>query len=214
MPPAATHTWPVTLEHGDLLLRPFRRSDQEEWWSLRARNREWLRRWEATNPVPGSGVRTFAEMVKNLNRSAKDGTSLPWVICLRTGADGTPVIAGQLSVSPIMRGSAHSAAMGYWIDQSHAGQGIVPTAVALATDHCFTQLSLHRVEINLRPENAASRRVVEKLGFRYEGRRKAYLHIDGDWRDHDSYALTAPEVSHGLLARFEGERHDTADTPK
>lgn len=206
MPPAATHRWPVTLEHGEIVLRPFRRWDQEEWMSLRARNRDWLRRWDATHPEPDSALKSYFEMVKVLNRSGRDGTALPWLICLRTSAGGRPVIVGQLSVSSIMRGSALSASLGYWIDGDRAGAGIVPTAVALATDYCFGTLGLHRMEINIRPENAASLRVVEKLGFRHEGLRRDFLHIDGDWRDHDSYALTAPEVPEGLLTRWEGRR--------
>ncbi|GAA4770765.1 GNAT family N-acetyltransferase [Citricoccus nitrophenolicus] len=203
MAPPASHRWPVTLEHGEIVLRPFRRWDQEEWMSLRARNRDWLRRWDATSPEPQSSLKSYLEMVRVLNRSGKDGTALPWLICLRTSAGGGPVIAGQLSVSSIMRGSALSASLGYWIDRDRAGEGIVPTAVALATDHCFSALGLHRVEINIRPENAPSLRVVEKLGFRHEGLRRDFLHIDGDWRDHESYALTSDEVPEGLLARWE-----------
>ncbi|REE03660.1 GNAT family N-acetyltransferase [Citricoccus muralis] len=206
MPPATTprtHRWPVSLEHGDLVLRPFRRWDQEEWTSLRTRNRDWLRRWDATNPEPATALKSYAEMVKVLNRSGKEGTALPWLICVRTSAAGVPVIAGQLSVSSIVRGSALSASLGYWIDQARAGQGLVPTAVALATDYCFSTLGLHRMEINIRPENVPSRRVVEKLGFRHEGMRRDFLHIDGAWRDHDAYALTAPEVPEGLLDRWE-----------
>ncbi len=203
MPPAASPRWPVTLEHGDIVLRPFRRRDREEWLSLRSRNRDWLQPWDATNPEPETALKTFGEMVRVLNRSGRDGTALPWLICLRVSAGGQPVIVGQLSVSSIVRGSALSASLGYWIDRARAGAGIVPTAVALATDHCFTVLGLHRMEINVRPENAASLRVVQKLGFRHEGLRKDFLHIDGDWRDHDSFALTAPEVPEGLLARWE-----------
>ena len=90
-----------------------------------------------------------------------------------------------------------------------AGRGIIPTAVALATDHCFATVGLHRVEVNIRPENAASLRVVEKLGFRPEGLRPRYLHIDGDWRDHLSFALTADEVPEGLLARWLRTRDQT-----
>jgi ribosomal-protein-alanine N-acetyltransferase len=57
-------------------------------------------------------------------------------------------------------------------------------AVELLTDFAFSALSLHRIEINLRPENAASRKVAEKAGYIFEGNRARYLHIDGEWRDH------------------------------
>jgi ribosomal-protein-alanine N-acetyltransferase len=78
----------------------------------------------------------------------------------------------------------------------------MPTALALVVDHCFGVARLHRVEANIRPENAASRRVVEKLGFRLEGTRERYIHIAGAWRDHLSYALTVEEVPGGLLRRW------------
>ncbi|MEK9665298.1 MAG: GNAT family protein, partial [Candidatus Nanopelagicales bacterium] len=113
---------------------------------------------------------------------------------------------GQVTVGGIARGSLQSAYIGYWIDQRYAGRGIMPTAVAMATDHCFIAGGLHRVEINIRPENAASLRVVEKLGFRNEGMRERYLHIDGGWRDHVTFALCAEEVPEGLLARWQAVR--------
>ena len=79
-------------------------------------------------------------------------------------------------------------------------------AVALAVDHCFTELGLHRMEINIRPENVASLRVVEKLGLRDEGVRERYLHIQGQWCDHRSFAVTSEEVPDGLLARWQRRR--------
>ena len=109
---------------------------------------------------------------------------------------------GQLTVSGIVGGSAAWGQIGYWVDQRVAGRGIVPTAVALATDYCFDVLRLHRIEVAIRPENTRSLRVVAKLGFRPEGLRPRYLHIDGDWRDHLVFALNAEEVPGGLLQRW------------
>jgi [ribosomal protein S5]-alanine N-acetyltransferase len=106
----------------------------------------------------------------------------------------------------VTRGSLQSAHLGYWVDNAVAGRGVMPTAVALVTDHCFWGLALHRVEVNIRPENTASRRVVEKLGFREEGLRREFLHIAGRWRDHLSYALTRDEVPGGVLARWRREQ--------
>ena len=76
----------------------------------------------------------------------------------------------------------------------------------MATDYCFVVLGLHRIEINIRPENAPSLRVVSKLGFRDEGVRERYLHIQGGWRDHRTFALTTEEVPEGLLARWQRMR--------
>jgi ribosomal-protein-alanine N-acetyltransferase len=58
------------------------------------------------------------------------------------------------------------------------------------------------VEINVRPENTASLRVIQKLGFRYEGLKQRYIHINGDWRDHYVFALTKEELPAGLLNIF------------
>ena len=78
--------------------------------------------------------------------------------------------------------------------------------LALAVDYCFRSMGLHRIEIAIRPENVRSLRVVEKLGFRPEGLRPRYLHIDGDWRDHLVFALNAEEVPEGLLRRWDNQR--------
>ena len=196
--------WPVTLESGDLVLRPLRQRDKAEWMALRRRNADWLKAWEATQPDPSGPLPSYRSMVSSLNAQARAGQSMPWVIAIREPRAARPVMAGQLTVSGILWGSALTASLGYWVDREQAGRGLAPTAVALATDHCFGALGLHRMEINIRPENAASLRVVEKLGFRDEGLRRAYLHIDGRWADHRTFALTAEEVPEGLMARWRG----------
>jgi len=109
---------------------------------------------------------------------------------------------GQVTVSGIVWGSLRSGQIGYWIDRSIAGQGVTPTAVAMTVDHCLFALGMHRLEVNIRPENVASLRVVEKLGFRAEGVRRRYLHIDGAWRDHATFAITPEDVPGGLLTRW------------
>jgi ribosomal-protein-alanine N-acetyltransferase len=135
-------------------------------------------------------------MVRRMRREAREGRTLPWALCV----DGR--LAGQVTVGGIAWGSLRSAYIGYWIDEAVAGRGIMPRAVAMAIDHCFDALHLHRVEINIRPENAASLRVVEKLGLRPEGDRPAYLHIDGDWRDHVTFVVLAGEFPEGMRARL------------
>lgn len=203
----ASGLWPVTLRAGDLTLRPLRMADRAEWMSVRSRNREWLEPWEASNPQPGGPLPTFRDMVRSLTRQAREGSALPFVITLNEPPGRAAPIVGQLTVSSIVWGSALMATLGYWVDREHAGRGIAPTAVALATDHCFRELGLHRMEINIRPENLPSLRVVQKLGFRYEGLRPRYLHINGAWADHESFALTAEEVPEdGLLGRWLASR--------
>ena len=192
--------WPVTLRDGAVALRPINRRDRAAWTSVRAINQDWLLPWEATPPREMGPPMTFAAMVRTLRGQARKGQLLPFVLTL----DDT--LVGQLTVGGITYGSLGSAHIGYWIDSRVAGRGIMPTAVALAVDHCFRVLHLHRIEVNIRPENTASLRVVEKLGFRDEGLRERYLHIAGEWRDHRTFALTADEVPGGLLTRWRSIR--------
>jgi [ribosomal protein S5]-alanine N-acetyltransferase len=190
-------TWPVRLAAGSVGLRPLRQRDAGAWRQLRLSNATWLAPWEPTASQPGAVGMGFSQLVRSLTRDARAGRGLPFALTV----DGD--LVGQLSVSGITWGALRGAHIGYWIAEEMAGLGIVPTAVALASDYCFAELQLHRVEINIRPENLASLRVVEKLGFREEGVRQRFLHIDGAWRDHRSFALTAEEVPvGGLLAAW------------
>lgn len=202
-------TWPVILtEHDpsglDIGLRPIRPRDQAAWRDIRAHNQEWLKPWDASLPPTGSAATevppNFSTMVRRLRREARAGRMLPWAITINER------FAGQVTVGGIAYGSLRSAYIGYWIDRFYAGRSIVPTAVAMAMDYCFDVLRLHRIEINIRPENEASLRVVAKLGIREEGRRPSYLHIDGAWRDHVTFAAFEGEFPDGVLARWREQR--------
>lgn len=194
--PGRGRTWPVMLSEGPITLRPLRHRDVRQWRVVRAANAEWLAPWEATHPDPDALPPTYPQMVRSFAREARAGRMLPFAI------DYDDELVGQVTVSGMTWGSLRSAQLGYWVDRRRAGRGIVPAAVALTVDHCFSTLGLHRLEVNVRPENRASLRVVQKLGFRPEGVRRRYLHIDGAWRDHATFALTAEEVPEGLMSRW------------
>lgn len=184
-----------TLRDGGLTLRPVRLRDARELEGVLLAHREWLQPWEASNPQ-GSGAWNIRAGIKNLLEQARNYQSLPFLL------EFEGRIVGQLTVSSMLYGAMSSATLGYWVSPDVAGRGLAPTAVALATDYCFQELGMHRMEICIRPENAKSLRVVEKLGFRYEGLRRRYIHIDGDWRDHVCFAVLAEEVPQGVLARW------------
>jgi ribosomal-protein-alanine N-acetyltransferase len=202
-----TLQWPVQLADGDLVLRPLGRKDAEAWHRLRRANADWLRPWEATLPQPDPSVpTTYGGMIRGYRRDAKAGRSLS------LGLDHAGSLVGQVTLGGISWGSLRSAYIGYWISQAVAGRGLMPRAVALLSDYALTEVGLHRLEINIRPENTASLRVVAKLGFRVEGERHAYLHIDGDWRDHVTYVMLAEELPPGgLLARLAHRTHQRTD---
>lgn len=194
-------TFIPTLTDGELTLRPLRLRDARELEHALLSNREWLQPWEATTPG-GSGRWDVKAGIRSLLEQSRRFQTLPFVM----EADGA--IVGQLTVSGIAYGALSSASLGYWVVPQVAGRGFTPRAVALATDHCFGRLGLHRMEICIRPENRPSLRVVEKLGFRYEGLRRRYIHIDGDWRDHVCFAVIKEEVPEGVYRRFAEGRAD------
>jgi ribosomal-protein-alanine N-acetyltransferase len=183
------------LSHGDVQLRVIRTRDTRVIEQLLVDNRDWLKPWEATS---ADAPRRFdvRGQIRGLLRSLDDHSGIPFVIQL----DGQ--VVGQLNVANMLYGSVSSAVIGYWLSEDVAGRGIAPTAVGLVTDYLFTVVGLHRVEIDIRPENVASLKVVEKLGFRYEGLKQRYIHINGDWRDHYVFALTREEVPSGVMNRW------------
>lgn len=189
------------LTDGDLRVRMVQLRDAKRLELLLAANRPWLAQWEATYPTQRASVQpTLVDVkasIRALRMQAQAGSALPFVL----EVDG--VVVGQLNVSAISRGSVSSAVIGYWVSESHAGRGLVTRAVALVTDFCFTQFGLHRMEICVRPENLASQRVVEKLGFRFEGLRRRFIHINGAWADHYCYALVREEVPAGVMWRYQ-----------
>ncbi|MFM6974298.1 MAG: GNAT family N-acetyltransferase [Agromyces sp.] len=192
------------LTDGDCSVRMIRRRDAHELHGLLSANRTWLEPWEATYPSQRASVQpSLADIrasIRVLRRQARAGSTVPCVIEWRGR------MVGQLNVSSVARGSLSSAVIGYWIAEDAAGQGLTTRAVALITDWCFSSFGLHRMEICVRPENAASQRVVQKLGFRFEGLRRRFIHINGAWADHFCYALVREEVPEGVLSRFQSGR--------
>ena len=187
------------LNHGDVNLRLVRVRDAKKLERLILGNREWLRPWEATNPH-GPNSFDIKAQVRGLLKQFKDNQGYPFVIEYRGE------IVGQLNVANVLFGSVSSSLLGYWIAPNFAGKEITPTAVALTIDYLLNIVGLHRVEIDIRPENSASLRIVEKLGLRYEGLKERYIHINGDWRDHYIFAITQEEVPSGILNRWKQNR--------
>lgn len=186
-----------TLHHRLVTVRGVRLRDAKALGDCLSTNRAWLSPWEATNPLWFSLHHDTKASIRGLLKAYREHTALPLVL----EVEGR--IVGQLNVAQITYGSLSSASLGYWVIESMAGQGITPIAVGLATDYLFFEKGLHRMEVCIKPDNTASLRVVEKLGFRYEGLRRRYIHIDGAWSDHFCFALVQEEVPQGVVARYE-----------
>lgn len=175
-------SWPIEIKGHDISLRPLRFRDRKRWNQVRAENRDWLSPWEATTPLISqesyAELPSFFGMVKILNHEARNGRSLSFAIWHQSQ------LIGQITLGGVMYGAMRGGHIGYWIDRNFANRGFTTQAVEILTRYAFEELRLHRLEINLRPENASSRRVAEKAGYIFEGERPRYLHIDGQWRDH------------------------------
>jgi [ribosomal protein S5]-alanine N-acetyltransferase len=191
--------WPVQLQDGDLVVRPLRLHDGRSWIRARRRSADWLAPWEVTPPgrrdAPPAGWSTYLVTLRRLRDDAAAGNTLPFAVILDRR------LVGQVTLGNLGREPAEPAYVGYWVDRSSAGRGITPRALALILDHAFTVLDLRRVEANIQPDNLASRRVVEKLGFRLDLLRPGHLHVAGAWRDHLRYELTRQDAAGGLLGR-------------
>jgi len=158
---------------------------------VRIRDEAQLLPWEPTGVGPWrsrNNAAAWPMVCSAMRASARRGLLLPFVI----EVDGH--FAGQLTIGNVVRGALRSAWVGYWVPTPATGGGVATAAVALAVDHCFGPVGLHRVDATVRPENAASRAVLSRVGFREEGLLQRYLDVDGQWRDHLLVALTADEV--------------------
>jgi ribosomal-protein-alanine N-acetyltransferase len=86
-----------------------------------------------------------------------------------------------------------AAEVGYAIRRDHWGRGFATEATGVLVDFGFGELALHRVQGACGPDNEASRRVMERLGFRYEGRLRHHVFTNGDWRDSLLFAVLEHE---------------------
>jgi [ribosomal protein S5]-alanine N-acetyltransferase len=183
--------WPAQLSAGPVVLRAPRLRDGRAWSEIRLRNEMWLLKWEPSSPhswADRNSVTAWPPLLSALRKAGRAGSMLPFMIVYGGR------LAGQMNVSNVVHGALRSCTIGYWVDGAVAGRNIAPTALALVIDHCFGPVGLHRVEVDIRPENGPSLRVVEKLGLRKEAFYERYLDIDGGWRDHLAFAVTQEEM--------------------
>ena len=189
----------LQVPRGLVRVRPIRLRDGGVWSAIRSRDERYLAPWEPDSPGLWAQRNTVAEWPARwaaLRSLGRRGLALPFAITV----DGEFV--GQVMIGNVIREPLWSAYVGYWVGSHIAGGGVATAAVALVVDHCFGPVGLHRIEATVRPENVASRRVLTKLGFREEGLFRRYLNVDGAWRDHLCYALTAEDVEVGLVERL------------
>ncbi|EUA11389.1 acetyltransferase family protein [Mycobacterium kansasii 732] len=190
---------PLRVRAGVIRLRPVRMRDGAQWSRIRMADRAHLEPWEPSAEGDWAirhSVAAWPAVCSGLRSEARKGRMLPYVIEL----DGK--FCGQLTIGNVTHGALRSAWIGYWVPSTHTGGGVATGALALGLDHCFGRVGLHRVEATVRPENAASRAVLAKVGFREEGLLRRYLEVDSAWRDHLLVAITIEEVDGSVVSKL------------
>ena len=171
-----------------IVLRAPRSRDFEAWRALRRRSRDFLRPFEPRWTEADLNRQAFGTRLVRGRGEAVHGTDFSFLIFEKTQTGD--VLVGGLTVSNIRRRAAQYANLGYWMGEEFAGRGLMSEAVGVLLPVFFDTLGLHRLHAAFLPHNAASRRVLEKNGFREEGYAENYLQIDGKWADHVLFALT------------------------
>lgn len=159
-------------------------ADYPAWSRLRQEGEEFLREWEPVWSEDHLTRRAFRNRVYWARRSIEAGKALPLFMFLRE----TGHLVGAITLDNIRRGPAQTGTVGYWIGRDYSRQGYMTEALKAVTDHAFNRLDLSRIEAACLPENTASRALLERTGFKYEGVAQSYLQIAGRWRTHVLYA--------------------------
>jgi ribosomal-protein-alanine N-acetyltransferase len=188
-----TETTGPVVEGETVVLRPPRSADYVAWADLREASRDYLQPWEPTWPEDDLTRAAFRRRLGVYAREMELGTAWPLFVFEKGGRD----LVGAITLSNVRRGVAETGTLGYWIGQPYAGRGCGTGAVRAMLSFAFGSLKLHRVEAACVPSNVASRRVLEKSGFRHEGQARAYLKINGAWADHLLFGVVQDEVARG-----------------
>jgi len=172
------------VETERMTLRLPAHSDYRAWAGLREASVEHLRPWEPVWAHDHLSRKAFTNRVYWAGRAEATGTALPMLMFRRADQQ----LLGAVTLDNIRRGPVQAGTMGYWIGADFARRGYMKEAVQALVHYAFTQLDLSRIESACLPENIASRGVLEKSGFKYEGVAQSYLQINGRWRNHVLYA--------------------------
>jgi [ribosomal protein S5]-alanine N-acetyltransferase len=176
-----------------LVLRAFDRKDAEEYYDLEQRGlADHLAPFLPGTPDTTSraeGIREMREKIRTTLERWDDETEYRFLI----RELGNETIIGQIAITNVIRNVSQSAFIGYWIGADWLGKGYATEATASMLGYAFESLRLHRISIWISPENAASLRIVEKLGLREEGTAIRALYQGGKWTDTRIFAITSEE---------------------
>jgi [ribosomal protein S5]-alanine N-acetyltransferase len=205
-PPVPLPTWEVPslatrVTTTRLVLRPPRTSDVPAMRNVLRSNVTHLRPWSVA-PAPGEDPASLASVSRAMLQHRREWKKGQTFVLLLSPREDDRKIIGRIALGGVLRGAFQNAYLGYWIDQSHQGRGLMTEAVCAATSFAFSAVGLHRVQAAVMPRNGPSLRVLEKAGYRREGLAERYLCIAGRWENHVLFATTSEE----WVAKISGER--------
>lgn len=178
------------IDGGGVYLRAPELRDYQDWAEVREASRAFLTPWEPTWAADETSRGSYRYKLRRYIEDARDDKAY----ALFVFREEDDALVGGVTLSNIRRGVAQTASLGYWAGQRFSGQGYITAAVRAAVRYAFDDLELHRVEAACQPDNAASRRVLEKAGFTHEGMARGYLKINGGWRDHLLFGIVHDAV--------------------
>jgi ribosomal-protein-alanine N-acetyltransferase len=168
-----------------LYLRASEMRDYVEWAELREKSRSFLTPWEPLWPIDDLTRASFRYRVRrHAEEMARDEAYSFFIF-----REEDDALMGGLSFGHVRRGVSQAATLGYWMGEPYAGKGYMTRAVRAACAYAFEKRGFHRIEAACLPTNEPSKRLLERVGFKQEGYARAYLNINGQWRDHLLYAL-------------------------
>ncbi len=174
----------IRIETERMTLRPPIHSDFRSWAWMRESSAGFLTPWEPVWAADHLSRKNFTNRVYWAQRSINTGVAVPLFLVNRE----TNELMGAITLDNIRRGPAQAGTLGYWVGKDHARKGYMREAIDALVHYAFHRMDLSRIEAACLPENVASRGVLEKSGFKYEGVAQSYLQIDGRWRTHVLYA--------------------------
>ena len=174
----------VRIDTERMVLRPPSHADFRPWSDLRRQSAEFLQPWEPSWSADHLTRKGFVNRIYWANRSISQGTAVPLFLISRSDN----AVLGAITLDNIRRGPSQAGTIGYWIGAEYSRQGYMREALTAMVHYAFETLDLSRIESACLPENAASRALLEKCGYKYEGVAQSYLQINGRWRNHVLYA--------------------------
>ena len=174
----------VSILTGRLSLRVPEHRDFREWAKLRHESKAFLSPWEPIWAADHLSRASFTNRVYWSQRAVKNGNAVPLFVFHKEAGQ----LVGAITLDNIRRGPSQVGTIGYWVGQQYARQGFMSEAIIAMVAHAFADLDLSRVESACLPDNLASRGLLEKVGFKYEGVAQSYIQINGRWRNHVLYA--------------------------